>query len=62
MMAEEDGVTIATFRKVSPLDYVRGPTKERSPEDEAEDAARRIIKEVNKLRREREKNLLPKAK
>ena len=54
MIGDEDGVTIATFRKVSPLEYVRGPKKERSPEEEAEEAVKRIIKE-NRTVRERKR-------
>jgi hypothetical protein len=54
MTGDEDGGTIATFRKVSPIEVVRGPKKERSPEEEAEEAVERIIKELIKLEKQRE--------
>jgi hypothetical protein len=56
MIGDEESGIIATFRKVSPLDYVRGPKKEKTPEEEAEEAAQRIIKEIKRLEREREKD------
>jgi hypothetical protein len=55
MTTRHHAAPAAAFRTESPLEYLRGPGKQRTPEEEAEEAGKRIIEEVNKLREKRKK-------